>query len=102
MAMETSYNVYALRQALLRDFKRYDGTPIGAAELAQISVALPVRYAPPGAAETECRELTLMGYLEPLPGWGGVYLRITQKGLEQLAPEFPHDVFVWGPSAVRR
>lgn len=97
--MASNPNVYAIRRALLRDFKSYLGAPITAAELVDISLQPPVAADRPQAQE-EAAELKAMGYIEAIPGWNGEYLRITERGLKQLAPEFPRDPFIYGPAAM--
>ena len=92
--------VYPIRQAILRDFKLYNGTPTTASELASISCE-PAIVRDRSKAVIEINELRLLGYLEPISGFGGDYLRITERGLQQLSREFPQDAFIYGPGAVR-
>ncbi|MEA4862709.1 MAG: hypothetical protein VB042_05330 [Victivallaceae bacterium] len=92
-------SVYALRKAILRDFKNYLRAPIRAAELVEISCEPAIVADQVGAVE-QVGELLAMGYLEAIPGWSGSYLQISKRGLEQLAPEFRPDAFIHGPSAL--
>lgn len=96
--MASNLSVYAIRRALLRDFKEYLGAPIPAKELVDISLQPPIVADRPQALQ-EAAELLAMGYIEAIPGWNGEYLRITERGLKQLAPEFPRDPFIYGPAA---
>ena len=97
---ENNLLVYPIRQAVLRDFKLYNGTPTTARELAAISCE-PAIIRDRERAVVEINELRLLGYLEPISGFGGEHLRITERGLQQLSREFPQDAFIYGPAAVR-
>ena len=98
MSSTIKRQIYAIRQALLRDYKRYVAAPVTPSELVEISYERAI-VADWDQALEECYELKLMGYLEPVPGFGGEYLRITRNGLCQVAPEFGRDPYIWGPGA---
>ena len=94
-------NVYAIRQAILRDFKNYALSPIRARELVEISCEPAIVYNRDEALK-QVSELQIARYLAAVEGFGGEYLTITGKGLRQVAPEYGRDVFIWGPGAARR
>lgn len=94
-------NIYSLRPAILRDFKRFLGAPVAAEELAEISLEPAIIRAGKDTVAAECRELAGMGFLTPVAGFGGKYLQITEKGLKELAVEFDHSPFIYGPGAAK-
>ena len=96
-----SSSPYPVRQAILRDMKAARSAPLCADDLPQISAEPAILNAPEGVPQAEFRALQEMGFLCPVPGFGGKYCRISEKGRRQLAPEYPQDPFVWGPSAAR-
>ncbi|GEM_PF-4426897 len=94
-------NIYGLRQAILRDMKRFFGAPVAATELKDISLEPAIMRADEDDVLSQAVELVGMGYLEPVKGFGGKYLSITVKGLQELADEFDHSPFVYGPRAAK-
>ncbi len=94
-------NPYPVRQAILRDLRAASGAPLAADELPAISAEPAILHADPADVAAEFRALCDLGFLCPVPGCGNRYCRITEKGLRQLAPEYPQDPFVWGPAAAR-
>lgn len=95
-------NVYSLRKAILTDMKRARAkhSPMSVADLIAISCESAIELAEPDEVAAQWDELTLAGYLEPIPGFGGKYLQIAEKGLRQLSIEFPQDAFIYGKKAV--
>ncbi len=90
--------IWALRQAILKDFLPMAGVPITAAEFVDIAPNILIRQNPEQAL-TEINELKLMGYLTPLAGWDGKYLTISATGIRQCKPEYPKERFIYGPMA---
>ena len=93
-------SIYAVRQAALRSMRDLHGAPVTAEELLDISQEAALRTGERETALAAVRGLKEMGYLEAVPGFAGMYLRITRRGLEQLLPEFPQEAYIWGPGAV--
>lgn len=95
-------NIYAIRCAILSDLKHaaVKSAPLTVDDLIAISCAAPVRFAEPAVVTEQWNELKLNGYIEPVPGFGGKYCRITEKGIKQLSIEFAQDTFIHGPGAV--
>lgn len=91
---------HGIRQAILKDLKRYTGAPIQASELIQISQEPALRYASPVKSMQEFEELKALGYIEAVPGFAGKYCQISEKGRKQLLNDFAQDAFIWGPSAI--
>lgn len=91
---------HAIRQAILRDLKRYSGAPIQGAELVVISEEPAIRHADKDAVLAEFEELKAQGYIEAVPGYLGKYCQISAKGRQQLLFDYPRDAFVWGPGAL--
>lgn len=92
-------NIYELRKAILRDYRRFAAAPVRPDELRLISMEPAIIRAPEDAVTTQCDELRMQGYLAAIPGFGGAYLEITPAGHQQLSPEFPQAPFVHGPGA---
>ena len=95
-------NVYSIRKAILADMKRARAkhAPMTVDDLRTVSCESAIELSEPAEVAAQWTELELNGYLEPFPGFGGKYLIITEKGLNQLSIEFPQDVFIHGPRAV--
>lgn len=91
---------HAIRQAILRDLKLYTGAPITGEELILISQEPAIRHADPSKALDEFEELKCLGYIEAVPGFGGRYCRISEKGRKQLLEDFQQDPYIWGPGAL--
>lgn len=91
-------NIYRVRQALLRELKEQLGAPMSVGDVLAVSAEPAIVHFPEEAAR-QWRELAAFGYIEAVPGFGGGYFRLAEKGLRQLAVEFQQDPFVWGPGA---
>jgi hypothetical protein len=91
---------HSIRQAILRDLKLYTGAPITGEELVEISQEPAIRHADPGKALAEFEELKGLGYVEAVPGFGGRYCRLAEKGRQQLLEDYRQDPFIWGPGAL--
>lgn len=90
--------IYEIRKEILRAMKRYHPAPMKALDLIQYGL-------PPFITRDEALaqwdELKLMGYLEARSGYGGEYCLLSEKGKQQLQPEFPQDEFIYGPGAIK-
>lgn len=95
----TQINPYSMRQAILRELKEMRGAPLRCQDLLAVTSEPALTLADPAAVRGQWSELQQFGYVEAIPGFGGMYCRISERGLRQLAPEFPQDPFVWGPAA---
>lgn len=93
--------VYPVRRAILREMKSYEGAPVTAAQLAESTLHPALKRAGSAAVAEQWTELRLYGYIESIEGFGGLYCRITEKGLRQLSVEFAQDPFIHGPGAIR-
>ena len=92
---------HRIRQAILADLKLYAGAPLPVEDLIAISEQPAIRLcSDPDAVKREWNELRELGYIEPIPGYGGRYCRIAAKGRQQLLPDFPQDAFIHGPGAL--
>ncbi len=98
---ENDLRVYAIRRAILRELKRFRGAPVTAAELYEDTPNVTLKVAKAETVAEQWAELQSFGYIEPVPGFGGEYCRITERGLQQVSPEFAPDPFVHGPGAAR-
>lgn len=98
--MKNDEIVYALRRAILREYKRYLGAPLRADELPAVSVEILICRSEESEVLDQVKELIGMGYIAPCEGFGGRYLKITEKGLQQLSPEYKRDPFIWGRGAL--
>ena len=90
-------NKYAIRKEILQAMKRYHPAPMNALDL--IQYGLPPFITREEALE-QWNELKLMGYLEAKSGFGGEYCLLSEKGKQQLSPEFSQDEFIYGPGAI--
>lgn len=94
-----SVNIYGIRQALLRELKEQRGAPMRFGDVLAVSAEPALAYPVRDLVLGEWENLRLFGYIEPIAGFGGEYCRLAEKGLRQLSPEFPQDVYIWGPGA---
>jgi len=92
-----SERIYMIRLEILKQLKRFKTAPVTAAQLYDYS--MPKFLAKEEVLE-QWDELKLEGYIAPRSGFNGEYCIITEKGLHQLAPEFPQDEFIHGPGAI--
>ena len=94
-----SANIYQLRRYILEALKEYNPTPCNA-EAVQDYPKFALLQAENDEIRTQWKELRAFGYIAPIEGFEGKYCRITDKGLQQLSPEFKKEPFIWGPMHV--
>lgn len=94
-------NTYTLRQAILAALKAARGAPMTVTDLANVAPHPAIRHCDIERLIAEWNELEIYSFIAPIEGFGGAYCTITEKGLRQLAPEYPQDSFIHGPGAVK-
>jgi len=91
---------YQIRKNILKALSEYSGAPCTSEDVAGHPSFMLLK---PSSAEVaaEWKQLEAFDYITPCTGFDGQYCRITQKGLEQLNPEFKKEAFIHGPHAAR-
>jgi hypothetical protein len=87
---------YQIRKNILKALKEYSGTPCNAEGVIDHPAFMLLK---PSLEEikTEWKQLEGFGYIAPREGFGGEYCLITEKGLQQVSPDFKKEAFVHGP-----
>ena len=100
-------NVYSIRRGILKALKECalggeaTAMPMSVDELIGKITIPELMYVAPENIVDEWQQLRDLGYIEPIPGYGGVYCKIGMKGLAQLTIGVPQDYFIHGPSAIK-
>jgi hypothetical protein len=87
---------YQIRKTILKALEEYGSAPCSVDDvLGHPSFGL-IR---PEVSEVQeqWNKLEGFGFIAAVDGFDGKYCKITEKGLQQLNPEFKKDPFIWGP-----
>ncbi len=105
--MSDNLKIYAIRRAILQELKnvaafgRISAAPMDVDTLIEQKSNTTLMYTPPEIIREQWNELKAFGYIEAIPGYGGIFCTVSQKGREQLSIEFPQDYFIHGPGALK-
>jgi hypothetical protein len=91
---------YRIRKSILKALAEYGGTPCSVEDVADYPAFALLK---PSLEElkAEWDSLEAFKYIKACEGFGGKYCAITEKGLQQVNPEFKHDPFIHGPHAAK-
>jgi hypothetical protein len=96
---EDRAKIYLLRTLILRNMSKITN-PVNAEDIAELmSFSFP--YPSSLEIKNEWELLRQFEYITSVKGFNGQYCVISQKGLMQVNPEFPHDPFIYGPNALK-